>query len=166
MNFKRNCHRHNEKALWTTDIYIKQLKEPTGTLVTEGKRRTAFVKCLVCIGSVKALFERLVACEDPPMRYLLTYKFSQDHLELFFSSVSSATMTTPRYFSSRLPTSGYLRIMMTGNCIIQDGTYMLSVMPDTSSVTNMHIMRNYDLIERKPIGDDHDYAGDNILALG
>ena len=52
-----------ENALRTADNY----KETTGKLVTEGKRRTAFVGFLVCIGSVKALFERLVACEHPPM---------------------------------------------------------------------------------------------------
>ena len=49
-------------------------------------------------------------------------------------------------------------IRMTGNCIIQDITHTLSVIPDTSRVTNVHIMRKYDLIERQPILDDHDYA--------
>ena len=73
-----------EKALQNADNYIRELNETTGKLVTEGKRRTEFVGFLVCISSVKALFERLVACQDPPMRYLPTYKFSQ---ELLFESV-------------------------------------------------------------------------------
>ena len=131
-----------EKALQNADNYIRELKETTGKLVTEGKRRTAFVGFLVCIGSVKALFERLVACQDPPMRYLLTYKFRQDHLRLFFSSVCArgGYNNNPTVLQFK---AAYKRLLMrhsiktTGNCIIQYSTHMLSVMPDTPSVTNM-----------------------------
>ena len=43
------------------------------------------------------------------------------------------------------------RIKTTGNFIIQDNKHILSVMPDTSSLTDIHIMRKYDLLERQPI---------------
>ena len=32
------------------------------------------------------------------------------------------------------------------------------IMPVTSSVINVNIMHKYDLLEREPILDDHDYA--------
>jgi len=38
---------------------------------------------------VKSLFCELVGRDNAPMKYLLTYKFSQDHIELFFGAVRS-----------------------------------------------------------------------------
>ena len=49
-----------------------------------------FIGFLAAIDSIKALFYNLVEKENAPMKYLLTYKFSQDHLELFFGAVRSA----------------------------------------------------------------------------
>ena len=39
------------------------------------------------IRSVKALFQELVHKYQAHLKYLITYKFSQDYLELFFSAV-------------------------------------------------------------------------------
>ena len=44
-------------------------------------------KCLRGFPRLCALYEELVCRPDAPMRYLLTYKLSQDHIELFFSAV-------------------------------------------------------------------------------
>ena len=152
-----------QKALDNADKYIRQLKDTDGRQVTEGKQRTGFVGFLVCLHSVKAIFDTLVACDDPPMQYLTTYKFSQDHLELFFSSVRArgGFNNNPTVLQFK---AAYKRLLMrhsiktTGNCIIQDSTHILSVMPDTESVTDIHIMKKYDLLERQPIQEDHDYA--------
>ena len=76
-----------QKALDTADKYSRQLKDTYGRQVTERKRGTGFVGFLVCLHIVKASFDTLVACDDPPMQYLTTYKFSQGHHKPFFSSV-------------------------------------------------------------------------------
>ena len=54
------------------------------------KRKTGFIGFLVGIKSVQGMFHDLVESPNPPLRYLLTYKFSQDHLELFFGAVRAA----------------------------------------------------------------------------
>ena len=118
-----------QKALDTADKYIRQMKDTDGRQVTEGKRRTGFVGFRVCFHSVKAIFDTLVACDDPPMQYLTTYKFSQDHLELFFSSVRArgGYNNNPTVLQFK---AAYKRLLMrhsiktTGNCIIQDSTHI------------------------------------------
>ena len=50
-------------------------------------RRTGFLGFACSIESIIKLFEDLVLAPNAPMTYLLTYKFSQDHIELFFSAV-------------------------------------------------------------------------------
>ena len=63
------------------------------------KRKTGFVGFIFAIKSVKMLFKDLVGSIDPPMNYLLTYKFSQDHLELFYSTARlSAEYTDLNYW--------------------------------------------------------------------
>ena len=125
--------------------YIKQLKDNTGRLVVEGVRKTGFVGFIVCLRS---------ASEHPVLRYLTTYKFSQDHLELFFSAVLvGGLITTLLRCHSRQPTRQRLlmrhSVQATGNCVTQDTTHVLSVLPDTTSVSDMHIIRKYDLVERR-----------------
>ena len=75
-----------QKMLDTVDKHITQLKDTDGRLVIEGKWRTGFVGFRVCLHSVKAIFDTLVC--NPPKQYLITYKFSQEHLDLFFSLCS------------------------------------------------------------------------------
>ena len=147
----------------STVQYVMALKESSGKLMIEGKRKTGFLGFIICLRSVKEIFERLVACTYPPMRYLTTYKLSQDHLELFFSSVRARSGFNNNPTASQFKSS-YKRLLMqhsiktTGNCIMQDATHILSVMPDSESVTTVHIARKYDLLERQPLQAEHDYA--------
>ena len=131
--------------------------------MTLGKRKCGFIGFAVCLQSVRDIFNALVACTNPPMRYLLTYKLSQDHLDLFFSSVRARGGFNNNPTASTFKGS-YKRLLMqhsiktTGNCIMQDTTNILSMMPDKQSVTTVHIVRKYYLLERQPIQMDHDYA--------
>ena len=62
----------------------------TGVPKHKTKRKTGFVGFLVATESVKLLLKELMERDEAPMNYLLTYKFSQDHLELFFGAIQSA----------------------------------------------------------------------------
>lgn len=75
-------------------------------------------------------------CENPALRYLLIYKMSQDHLELFFSAVRAAggwnNNPTSRQFKS-----SYKQLLMRhnlkgghSNCIAQDSTEILTRVND------------------------------------
>jgi hypothetical protein len=67
--------------------YIKGLKGPEGQSILKSKRKTGF---LVCAEAVQGLAKDLVSGENPVLKYVLTYKMSQDHLELFFGAVRAA----------------------------------------------------------------------------
>ena len=54
------------------------------------KQKTGFIGFLAAIKSVQGTFQDLVALPSALLKCLLTYKLSQDHLELFFSAVCAA----------------------------------------------------------------------------
>lgn len=53
--------------------------------VLDCKFKTGFLGFLICLESLKVLFSRLV--ETNVMKYIATYRLSQDHLELFFGCI-------------------------------------------------------------------------------
>ena len=84
--------RVNNKSSWLPFMneasnYIKGLKDAMGKPMYKTKRKTGFIGFILAIESVKLLFQELVEKNDAPFNYLLTYKFSQDHLELFFCAI-------------------------------------------------------------------------------
>ena len=54
------------------------------------RKKTGFIGFLVAIESMKHIFFDLVEKDNAPMNYVLTYKFSQDHLELLFGAIRSS----------------------------------------------------------------------------
>ena len=78
---------HVEKFFTEACDYINHLKDPTGTLILHAGRKTGFLGFLVAIKSTRSLFHEMVATSCPKLKYLLTYKFSQDHIELFFAVI-------------------------------------------------------------------------------
>ena len=68
--------------------YIMSLKvSVNGRSVLLSNRKTAFVGFCVRINSVLGLYDYLVNSADFGFKFLCTFKFSQDHLELFFSKI-------------------------------------------------------------------------------
>ena len=117
------------------------------------------------------LAEDLVNAENPILKYLLTYKMSQDHLELFFSAVRACggwnNNPTTRQF-----VVAYKQLLMRhnveggrGNCTPQDDTEILNSVQDQheinsvpTGISNVAIARRYDLEMSQPAADDHDYC--------
>ena len=160
-----------EKFLDEAYAYIIKLKNSSGTLLTMSKQKTGFLGFMIAIKSVKALYCELVASPKPHMKYLLTYKISQDHLELFFSAIRAAGGWNNNPTASQF-TSAYKKLLMrhkieggNGNCEAQDETTILNNIKDQCSVNNlptgttdMQNARRYDLTLRAPITTDHDYC--------
>ena len=168
--------RASNKTIWEpcldeTYKYISGLKSPDGMLMTSTWRKTGFVGFLAAIKSTKQLFHELVGKENAPLEYLLTYKLSQDHLELFFAAVRSAggfnnNPTTEQF------TAAYKRLLTRshieggkGNCKQRDPIEILSAIGDSSKVngksvtiTTAALIRKYDLQQRVPMQCDHDYS--------
>jgi len=68
-------------------IFIRNLRLQDGTPLLMSRFRTGFLGFICDIEAASNLFQDLVVPKS--LEYLLTYKFSQDHLELFFACVRS-----------------------------------------------------------------------------
>ncbi|KAK3872733.1 hypothetical protein Pcinc_022203 [Petrolisthes cinctipes] len=140
-------------------------KEPTCNLAFNKARFLGAIK------STMALYKQYVG-QDKPLQYLLTYKLSQDHLELFFCAIraSGGFRNNPTALQFM---SAYKRLLLrheiksgTGNVSAQDVTKVLTS-ATTSSILkravedkteDIMVARQYDLIHRSPAQKDHDYA--------
>ncbi len=127
-------------------------------------RKTCFVGFLTNISSLRFLYQSLVATGK--LKYLLTYKLSQDHLELFFASVRGRmgfiNNPTIREFKS-----AYKRLLLhqeirgnRGNCLLLDDTSLLAFQNPKQRVTDQSLC---DFSLQKKFGlsneeTDHDYA--------
>ena len=124
------------------------------------RRKTGFIGFLLAIKSIKGIFFDLVEEEQAPMKYLLTYKFSQDHLELFFGAVRSSGGFNNNPTAQQF-TAAYKRLLLRssieggkGNCQKIDQTDILQVIGDTCTtnyltvtITNAALIRKCDLAE-------------------
>lgn len=68
-------------------LYIKSLKFMDGNPVVTSNRKTGFNGFLVCMTSLLNIYHNVI--ETNCLRYICTYKMSQDHLELFFGAIRS-----------------------------------------------------------------------------
>ena len=107
-------------------------------------KKAGFVGLLCDISSIRHLATMLVTGEKPLLNYLLTYKLSQDHLELFFGAVRQ------RGGWNNNPTSGqfmaaYKRLLVRhqtvrierGNCAALDATTILQCSSRITSPTSL-----------------------------
>ena len=138
------------------------------------RRKTGFIGFLVEIDSIQSIFSDLVE-KEAPMNYILTYKFSQDHLELFFGAIRSSggfnNNPTVQQF-----TAAYKRLLLrtsvegcNGNCTKQDETDILEAIGDSYKAKNMKsnitineaaIIRKYDLQGLNQSKDDESNYSD------
>ena len=57
--------------------------------LSQHRRKTFIIGFVSPAKSILSIAEELIFCSDNPYKYLLTYKLSQDHLEMFFSCVGA-----------------------------------------------------------------------------
>ena len=174
-NFKapirKSNYQYTKRFLDEATEYIGNLKGLDGQSILTSKRKTGFLGFLMCIKAVEGLAENLVIGENSVLKYLLTYKMSQDHLELFFRAVQASggrnnNPTTSQFIAA------YKQLMMRhnieggrGNYPPQDYTEILNRMNDQceinsqpTGISDVAIARRYDLELRQPAATDHDYC--------
>ena len=66
-----------------------QTASTTSQLLCNPQRKTFVIGFTACIKSTIAMSSQMFSLPNNPFKYLLTYKFSQDHLELLFSCIRS-----------------------------------------------------------------------------
>ena len=156
------------------------LKDAENQALRISKRKTGFIGFLAAIQSVKGIFNDLVEKPSSPLKYILTYKMSQHHLELSFSAVRAAGGFNNNPTAQQF-TAAYKRLLFRstikggqGNVSEVDNTTILHVIGDfykaptgkTVTISDAAIIRKYDLQERCPTQADHDYCDiPNIVIL-
>ena len=70
-----------------TELYLTKLQDLDGNVMYKGRRKTFIVGFLTTAKSVIAISHKLLSREDNRFEYVLTYRFSQDALEMFFSKI-------------------------------------------------------------------------------
>ena len=111
--------------LSTAQSYILTLQESKSrALIINSNRKTGFLGFLLCIQSVKLLFEEFILSDRYGLKFLLSYKFSQDHIELFFGKIRSMSgcndNPTARQFKSaykKILTHNDIQNVVSGNCL-------------------------------------------------
>lgn len=89
--FKAPLRRSNE-VFWRESIlkeinYLKVITDVAGVSIFRTRRYVPFVGFITAVLSVINIFDLYVKPETSQLKYLLTYKLSQDHLELFFCAI-------------------------------------------------------------------------------
>ena len=140
--------RKSNKSNWKPFLdeareYIIGLKSTLGNPMYTSRRKTGFVGFFVAIDSIQSIFSDLVEKEEAPMNYILTYKLSQGHLELFFGAIRSSGGFNNNPTAQQF-TAAYKRLLLRssiegrkGNCTKQDGTDILEVIGDSYKAKSM-----------------------------
>lgn len=108
-----------------------QLKDVHGNFLWQTKKKTPFLGFIISIYSTIGIFDDFV--KSDMLNYLLTYKLSQDHLELFFCSIRSrngwnnnpSALQFMRAFKKLLLYADVK--IQDGNCRLLDATHTLVV---------------------------------------
>lgn len=92
--------------------------------IVECKSKTGFLGFLICIESLKHLFINYVISATPALRYIATYRLSQDHIENFFGVIrrqggynNNPNTIQFKALYKRILSHLELRSSFSGNCI-------------------------------------------------
>ncbi|CAB3990496.1 Hypothetical predicted protein [Paramuricea clavata] len=170
--------RESNKQAWQPFLteamqYISTLTDSCGTPMVKTKQKTGFLGFLVAIKRIECLFNKLVRNTNVSMTYLLTYKQSQDHLELFFAAIRLSGGWNKNPTATQFM-AAYKRLLLrhevsaSGNCTALDATNILHAVKDTTiinhvnadiDVSDITTIRRYDLnVRLEPQQTDHDYV--------
>lgn len=156
--------------------YISNLKFEDGTLLITSKRKTGFIGLIISLKSSILLYIELIE-KQKTLIYLPLYKTSQDHLELFFSSIRAkgGWNNNP---SVRQFTAAYKRLLVRaeiregglGNCIPLEEIPILvgssrSETPEQNINSSRFRMINENVFEHslESVISDHDYIMNSTL---
>ena len=67
--------------------YLKELKDHDGRRIVDGPRKTFIVGFALSSKSIIAIAKHLLSRSCNSFDYVLTYRFSQDQVEMFFSKI-------------------------------------------------------------------------------
>ncbi|GFR58231.1 THAP domain-containing protein 9 [Elysia marginata] len=135
--------------LQNIQLYLLSLQEPSGLPLHQGRRNQCVLGFMITARSTLKLAEDLLGKES--YRYLLTYKFSQDHIEMFFGKIRQRSgwnnNPTSEQFRSALKSlmmSSTITPSRHGNAVPLDDTVELTLQPSSGLETAGNPLQTYD----------------------
>ena len=103
--------------------YMFGLRDEKGNLLWNGRRKTVIWGFSFSLHSVASLCKEFLTCKCLPYRLVLTYKFSQDHIELLFNKLrrcsrwnNNPNVMEFKYTIRRIILRNSIEPSKTGNC--------------------------------------------------
>ena len=103
--------------------YMFGLKDEKGNLLRNGRRKTVIWGFSFSLHSVASICKELLTRKYLPYRFVLTYKFSQDHIELLFNKIrrhcgwnNNPNVMEFKYALRRIILRNSIEPSKTGNC--------------------------------------------------
>lgn len=142
--------------------YIKSIKDDKNKSVLQSNRNTGFLGMIVSLSNIIPYYQSILRHN---ITFLLTYKLSQDHLEMFFSAIRSRggfnnNPSCLQFMSAykKLLVRHQVKSSNNANCTAIDATTILHVSCNTASKSTDLIIENENIIESELIVEhDHDY---------
>ena len=142
--------------------YILGLKTLTGMQIVRSPRKAGFLGFLCNLKAFTSLFENCVT--NGPLDFLLTFKFSQDHIELLFCALRT------RLGSNNNPSAkefqyAYKRLLLhqeirgsRGNCIVDPDSFLLPI-KSLQCTSDPPASKDFQSSKSlQPLKTDHDYS--------
>lgn len=85
--FSKQLRQETQYLLFEKIDNLKSIFKKLNKLLTNSNRKTGFVGLIICLMNVKDLYNDYVSTNK--LKFILTYKLNQDHLEMFFSAIRS-----------------------------------------------------------------------------
>jgi hypothetical protein len=143
--------------------YISTLHTPDGQNILMTRRRTGFIGLIICLTSVQNMVDDLIKTKI--LDYILTYKVSQDHIEMFFSAIRSRggynNNPTAKQFEGaykRLLLKTEISTSVSANCVQIDNTSILTI--SSRCRKEQHVDDLLDLIDDN---EEHVTENEDIL---
>lgn len=171
--------RDNEEVwrprLLTEITYLAKLTQEDGTpKIFRSRRKAGFIGFFTAVLSTFNIFDTYIKPPESQMRYLLTYKTSQDHIELFFCAIRGRSGWCPNPTATQF-VSAYKRLLIrhdisinTGNVRAMDNTKILHVSSGENKKKRAKLDRydlnTYDAVHTATVAEKHgltDYSIDD-----
>lgn len=123
-DFKKPLFPNSENHIKKSIEYIKNLKVPVQNFpnmyesVITSKRKTGFMGLIICLTSIENFFDDVIKLGT--LDFFLTYKISQDHLEMFFSAVRAKGGFNNNPTASQFE-AAYKRLIVHNEIIVSNG---------------------------------------------
>lgn len=158
------------KNYWEAELlmiakYLLSLKSADGKFLVTQKRKTFILGFVITIKSTIEMATMMLTQPVDPFKYLLTYKFSQDHLELLFSCIRArgGWNNNPNCLQLKYT----LRRMLLKNSITASSNANSQILDQHSVIPVLHTRKHTSPLKEKPttiaVDNEHDADMDTMV---